>query len=114
MSGIQILLIAGVLVIMLFYIIRLRSAIFDLILITIFSGLAIFFILFPDYTSDIARKMGVARGADLLFYVCILFFLFIILKLFARIRRLETTLTEMIRQLAIKEAKSPKPEEEST
>lgn len=112
MNGIQILLIAGVIVTMLFYIVRLRSAIFDLIILLIFSGLAIFFILFPDYTNDIANKMGVGRGADLLFYICIFFFFFVVLKLFARIRRLETTLTDLVRQQAIKEAISPTAEEE--
>ncbi|OSZ77403.1 hypothetical protein CAP36_13510 [Chitinophagaceae bacterium IBVUCB2] len=106
MNGIQILLIAAVIVTMFFYIVRLRSAIFDLIILTVFSGLAIFFILFPEYTNDIARKMGVGRGADLLFYICIFFFIFIIMKMFARIRRLETTLTEIVRQQALKEADS--------
>ncbi|MBK6827709.1 MAG: DUF2304 domain-containing protein [Chitinophagaceae bacterium] len=42
------------------------------------------------------------RGADLLFYSCILFFLFIILKLFARLKRLEDKITELVRQQAIK------------
>ena len=48
--------------------------------------------------------MGVGRGADLLFYICILFFLFIILKLFARIRRLEKTVTDLVRYQAQNEA----------
>lgn len=104
MNGVQILLIVGVIIIFLFYILRLRSAIFDLLIFAAFTGLAIFFILFPDYTNAIAKKMGVGRGADLLFYICILFFLFIIMKLFARIRRLEKTLTDLVRQQAIKEA----------
>lgn len=112
MSGIQILLIAGVVVTMLFYIVRLRSAIFDLIIMTVFAGLAIFFILFPEYTNKIAHKMGVGRGADLLFYSCIFFFFFIIMKMFARIRRLENTLTDFVREQAIKEATSPAPEKE--
>ena len=112
MNGIQILLIAGVVVTMLFYIVRLRSAIFDLIIFAVFSGLAIFFILFPEYTNDIAHKMGVGRGADLLFYMCIFFFFFVVLKLFARIRRLESTLTDLIRQQAIKDANSTSEKEE--
>jgi len=100
MSGIQILLIGGVVVIFLYYIFRLRSALFDLLVLFVFSGLAIFFILFPQNTNIIAAKLGVGRGADLLFYICILFFSFIILKLFARIRRLEKTLTQLVRQQA--------------
>jgi small membrane protein len=100
MNGIQILLICGVIIILVYYILRFRNAVFDLALLLVFSGLAVFFILFPDYTNTIAHKLGVGRGADLLFYLCILFFLFIILKLFARIRRLEETVTAFVRKEA--------------
>lgn len=104
MSGIQVLLIGGVVIIFLYYAFRLRNAFFDLLILFVFSGLAIFFILFPDYTHQIAKKLGVGRGADLLFYISILFFLFIVLKLFARVRRLENTITDLVRQQSIKEA----------
>ena len=100
MNGIQALLISGVLIIFLYYTFRLRSALLDMLVLVLFTGLAIFFILFPDYTNKIAAKLGVGRGADLLFYICILLFLFIVLKLFARIRRLERTLTELVRKQA--------------
>lgn len=101
MNGIQILLISGVIIIFSYYVFRFRNALLDLLALVLFTGLGIFFILFPDYTNTIAHKLGVGRGADLLFYICILFFLFVILKLFARIRRLEDKLTEMVRQNAI-------------
>lgn len=104
MSGIQVLLISGVIAIFLYYLFRLRSALFDLVALALFSGLAIFFILSPDYTNVIAQKLGVGRGADMLFYICILFFLFVILKLYARVRRLEETLTELVRHQAKGEA----------
>ena len=107
MNGIQIVLISGVLGIFVYYISRFRNAFIDLLILFIFSGLAIFFILFPEYTNDIAKKLGVGRGADLLFYSCILFFLFILIKLFARIRRLEKTLTDLIRKQAKDEAHLP-------
>ena len=58
-------------------------------------------------SSFIAKKLGVGRGADLLFYICILFFLFIILKMFSRIRRLEEKFTELIRQQAKDKASEP-------
>lgn len=107
MNGIQLLLIVGVIGIFIYYILRVRSALLDLLLLGLLSGLAIFFILFPDHTNTIAQKLGVGRGADLLFYCCILLFLFIIVKLFARLRRLEATLTELVRQQAIKDAVNP-------
>jgi small membrane protein len=100
MNGIQILLIGGVIAIFLYYVFRLRNALIDLLALAAFAGFAIFFILFPDYTNTIASKLGVGRGADLLFYLCILLFIFIIVKLFARIRRLEKMLTDHVRQSA--------------
>ena len=100
MSGIQLLLIGGILIIFIYFISKFRSAFIDLLTLGLFSSLAIFFIIFPQYTNKIAHKLGVGRGADLLFYICILFFLFIILKLFARIRRLEKTITDIVRQVA--------------
>jgi len=104
MSGIQIILISGVVGIFLYYIFKLRNAIVDLLAISLFSSLAIFFILIPEYTSIIANKLGVGRGADMLFYTFILFFLFLILKLFSRIRRLEKKLTDLVREQAKAEA----------
>ena len=81
MNGIQALLIGGIVVIFIYYISRFRSAFFDLLALLVFSGLAVFFILFPEYTNVIAKKLGVGRGADLLFYICILFFLFVLIKM---------------------------------
>lgn len=107
MNGIQILLISGVVIIFAYYVSRFRNALFDLLVLTVFAGLGIFFIVFPDYTNVIAKKLGVGRGADLLFYFCILFFLFVILKLFSRLRRLEEKFTELIRQQAKDKAAEP-------
>lgn len=107
MNSIQIILIGGVLAIFVYYISRFRSAFIDLLILCVFSGLAIFFILYPEKTNVIAKELGVGRGADLLFYCCILFFLFILIKLFARIRRLEKTLTDLVRKQAKDEAQTP-------
>lgn len=110
MNGIQVLLVSGVVVIVLYYVFKLRSALIDLVVLFAFSVIAVYFILFPEYSNVIAHKLGVGRGADLLFYVCILFFLFIIMKLFARIRRLEQSLTELVRNDAMKNVIVPKKE----
>ena len=105
MNGIQVLLICGVVFIFSYYVSRFRNALIDLLVLILFSGLGIFFILFPENANTVARKLGVGRGADLLFYCCILFFLFIILKLFARIRRLENKLTDLARREAKEDAR---------
>jgi hypothetical protein len=83
---------------------RLRSNLLDAILIFLFCGAAVFFILFPDSTTQIAQRMGVKRGINLVFYFITLFFFFLILKLYSRVRRLENKFTEMVRENSLKKA----------
>lgn len=104
MTTIQFILITGVIILLVYYLMSMRSAVAELVFLIVLSGISVFFILFPNKTNIIAHKLGVGRGADLLFYVCILLFLFFVLKLFNRIRRLEKKLTEIIRKDAIDEA----------
>ena len=66
---------------------------------------AIAFVLWPDLTNTIAHKLGVGRGADLVYYLCILFFSFALMKLYARTRRLEKQITALIREDALKKVK---------
>ena len=106
MTAIQFILITGVIMLLVYYLMLMRSAIVELVFLIVLSGISVFFILFPNKTNVIANKLGVGRGADLLFYVCILLFLFFVLKLFSRIRRLEKKLTEIIRKDAIDEEAS--------
>jgi small membrane protein len=105
MNGIQILLLTGVCIIALYFITRLRNTVFDLLLLMGMITAAVIFIVFPGWTSIIAKALGVGRGSDLVFYTSILIFWFIILKLYARIRRLEQTLTNLVRKDAIDQAK---------
>jgi small membrane protein len=104
MNGIQLVLLAGVVFIGLYFIVRLRKQLLDIILLLAMLVSAIVFIIWPDLTSDIAKKLHVGRGADLVFYISILIFWFIILKLYTRIRKLEKSFTDIIRQDALKKA----------
>lgn len=111
MSGIQVLLISLVLLIGFYFFIRLRSQLIDILILFILASTAILFILFPDLTNRLAHRLGVGRGTDLVFYVSTLTFWFVVLKLYIRQRKLEQTITEIIRQQAINEAeKKDKPE----
>ena len=101
MNGIKIILITGVAFIAVYYFIRLRNSIFDIILLLLLIGAGITLILFPDISNRIAHWLGVGRGADLVFYTSILIFWFIILKLYARIRRLEQVMTKLVRKEAL-------------
>lgn len=109
MTGIQLVLLTGVAFIALYFIIQLKKQLLDLGLLFVLIAAAIVFILWPESTNLLAKKLGVGRGADLIFYVSILLFWFIVLKLYARLRRLEKTVTQFIREDAIKKAAEPKP-----
>jgi small membrane protein len=104
MNGIKILLITGVAFIAVYFFLRLRNSFFDLLLFLALIATAIVFILFPDITNRIAAKLGVGRGADLVFYTSIIIFWFVILKLYARIRKLEQIITTIVRKEALDKA----------
>lgn len=106
MNGIKILLTTGVAFIAVYFFIRLRNSLFDIILLLLLITAAILFILFPDITNTLANKLGVGRGADLVFYTSILIFWFVILKLYARIRKLEQIITKVVRKDALDDANS--------
>jgi len=101
MNGIQIFLVTGIILISIYFITRVRHRILDLVILGIMIISAIVFILRPDITNSLAHKVGVGRGADLVFYISILIFWFIILKLYARQRKLEQMITDLIRKDAI-------------
>jgi small membrane protein len=102
MSGIQLVLLTGVAFISLYFIIRLKKQLLDLILLFVLIACAVIFIIWPDLTTSIANKLGVGRGADLIFYISILIFWFVVLKLYARVRKLEQKFTDIIREDALK------------
>lgn len=104
MNGIKILLITGVAFIAVYFFIRLRNSLLDILLLLFLIAAATTFILFPNITNQLANKLGVGRGADLVFYTSIIIFWFVILKLYARIRKLEQTITQVVRKEAINEA----------
>lgn len=69
----------------------------------VWLGAAVF-IAFPSTTTSIARWLGIGRGADLILYIAILAGLGGSLYFYQRFRRLEITVTELIRREALKTA----------
>jgi len=101
---IQIFLTICIALIAIYMYIRLRSGLFDVILIGLFFVVGTFFILFPETTNDIAHFVGVSKGANLFLYTAILFLFFLILKLYSRLRRVEQKFTELVRSKSLEEA----------
>ncbi|GAB1445679.1 hypothetical protein MASR2M41_13940 [Flammeovirgaceae bacterium] len=65
------------------------------------------FVLLPNLTNRIAHFIGVGRGADLLLYAMVILFYATFIYLYARLRKIEITQTEIIRALAIRTAVKP-------
>ena len=55
----------------------------------------------PGVTVAIARPLGIARGADLVSYCAVLFMFVGFWMTYLRLRRLEMTVTQLVRQMAI-------------
>jgi small membrane protein len=102
MNGIQAVLLTGVVFIFLYFIVRLKKRLLDIIILFAMIVGAVVFILWPDLTTEIAQKLNVGRGTDLILYLSILIFWFMILKLYTRIRKLEQMFTNIIRNDALK------------
>lgn len=108
MTGIQIVLITSFVFVALYYFTKLRNRIIDVLLLLALVGVAVLFVLFPEITGVIAKKLGVGRGADLVFYTSIVAFWFVVLKLYTKIRKLEQLTTDLIRKQSIDNAEHNK------
>lgn len=108
MTLIQVILTAGIIVIAAYMYLRLRNTLFDLLLIFLFLVTGIVFVMFNEITDKIAHFLGISRGADMIFYLGILFLFFLILKLYSRMRRIEQSLTELVRKKSIDEVEEMK------
>jgi len=56
----------------------------------------------PQLTVTVANALGIARGADLVFYLAILGMLVGFFAVFVRMRRFETEMTRVVRELALR------------
>jgi hypothetical protein len=63
------------------------------------------FVFDPLLSSRIARLFGIGRGADFALYVGVIVAWFVAWMLFLRTRRLENTITELVRLRALDEAR---------
>lgn len=61
----------------------------------------------PEMTSVVARFLGIRRGADLVFYCAILGGMVGFFLIYIRQRRLEASLTELVRHMAISNPREP-------
>lgn len=107
MTAIQLLLSAILIIGVLVYFRRLRSRLVDRVVIFVLALSALVMVARPDWANAIAHFLGVGRGADLITYLGLIGLAFLWLGLYTRQRRLEETLTDLARQLALLGAEDP-------
>lgn len=107
MKPIQAILVLILLAIAGLYFNRLRKKTFDRLIILLFIFTGILLVITPDLTTAIAHRLGVGRGADLIMYLGLLMLSFFCVLLYARIRELESSLTDLARWVALDQARQP-------
>jgi small membrane protein len=68
----------------------------------------------PELTASVARVLGIGRGTDLVLYFAILGMVFGFFAIYVRMRRIESDLTRIVRELAIRSAEQPDTDQTST
>lgn len=61
----------------------------------------------PEVTRIVANALGIARGADLVFYLAILGMFIAFFLVHLRLRRFESELTRIVRELALRSPREP-------
>ena len=64
-------------------------------------------VIWPQVTVDIANRVGVGRGSDLVVYLALIFLFYALFRLLLRIEKLEKNLTQVVRSEALKDKSDP-------
>jgi len=96
-----IILVAGVLIL---YFRRLRSGVFDRLIVLALAVMGAAMIVAPDWTNTVAALVGVGRGVDLFFYLAVVGFAFAGLLVYSKLKDLDERLTDLVRTIAIERA----------
>lgn len=81
-----------------------KIVVYKKIVAIIFSFFAISVVIFPDMTNNIAQFIGVYRGADLLFYIAIIFGGFHVASIHFRWRENDRRIIKLNREITILKA----------
>lgn len=77
----------------------------QLVLWSLLWAAVIVVVLRPETASDVARRLGVGRGADVVVYLSIAALFYLQFRLFARVEDQERQITKLARELALKDLK---------
>jgi hypothetical protein len=89
------------------YFTRFRSRLGDRTVVIVLLLGASVLVALPELTTRLAHRVGVGRGADLIIYLALLGYGFIVLVLISKIRSLETSIVDLARAIALAHARVP-------
>lgn len=98
---IQVILIGGLLLSLLYGIIQRQKSRLLSNAISLVSVLGMFFVAFPERTTELAHFVGVGRGADLILYCWLVISIIVSMHLHLQILQLHEFITELARELAL-------------
>ncbi|HVU85230.1 MAG TPA: DUF2304 domain-containing protein [Puia sp.] len=101
MKVFQVILILAMISMLASYLRRFRRAAFDKILISLILVTGIVFVVNPDLTNRLAHVFGIGRGADLIFYLAMMGFGYLVIILYSKVKKLENQLTALARKQAL-------------
>jgi hypothetical protein len=107
MTRIQVILIVSLLFILVSYFRRFRRQVLDKIFISLMLLSGIFLVLYPEMTNQLAHFIGIGRGADLIFYLAIMGFGYLVLVLYSKIKKLEDQFSSFIRKQSLDSINTP-------
>jgi hypothetical protein len=62
--------------------------------------------IWPNFTRDVARSLGIGRGTDLVLYCSVLLLVTGLFYVYTRMRHMDRTMTLLVRELAIERARA--------
>lgn len=107
MRPIQLVLISLLVVVGVTYFSRLHSNLLNRAIVLLFAIVGIVMVVMPDQTTAVAQLVGVGRGADFLLYFGLVGLVFICLLLYSKLRELDSSITDLVRSIAIEQARLP-------
>ena len=78
-----------------------RSISRDRVVMLVLAAVGGVLVLWPGLSTDVAKSLGVGRGADLVLYLFVVFCLFRFVSIAGDKRRLDQRLTDMAREVAL-------------
>lgn len=104
---IKVLLICGLTLVLLYALLQRRKAPSISSMISLVSLAGIYLVWSPESSNELAHIVGVGRGADLIIYCWLIISLIISMNLQFKILELQSAITILVREIALKNAQEP-------